>query len=328
MRRLEEDLGRLRFNAEGVENPARGQWAGSLSSIGKDLSKGAEDFFRDVRIEVKALSKEAIEFDVIGIDAAIANALRRIMISEIATMAIERVVIYQNTSPLPDEVLAHRLGLIPLRVDPSKFVYKREEEDHNERNSLKFVVKSENRDEAPSTVYASALKWVPLGSQAKTMEEPRPVHEKIIVTRLAQNQEFEAELLAEKGIGRTHAKWSPVATAFYRLMPDIVLREEVKGEAADRLVKTCPMGVYDIEDLGKGLKRATVARPRDCTMCRECIRPEEFAPIVDLGKRRDHFIFVVESTGVIPPEEIFREALRILKDKAVFHHKYIDENLK
>lgn len=73
-------------------------------------------------IEIKHLNDEEIEFDVIGIDAPIANALRRILISEVPTMAIENVFVSNNTSIIPDEVIAHRLGLIPIKVDPRNFV--------------------------------------------------------------------------------------------------------------------------------------------------------------------------------------------------------------
>ena len=55
-----------------------------------------------------------MELEITGIDASIANALRRIIISEIPTMAIEKVDMYMNTSVIPDEILAHRLGLVPL----------------------------------------------------------------------------------------------------------------------------------------------------------------------------------------------------------------------
>lgn len=81
------------------------------------------------------------------------------------------------------------------------------------------------------------------------------------------------ELFCEKGIGKTHAKWSPVSTAYYRLVPDIRLKREVLNEEAKQLKRTCPVGVFDIEDIGKG-KRAVVADARKCTTCRECIRPE------------------------------------------------------
>jgi DNA-directed RNA polymerase I and III subunit RPAC1 len=83
------------------------------------------------------------------------------------------------------------------------------------------------------------------------------------------------------------------------------------------------MKVFDIEDLGRGKKtsggggekRAVVSRPRDCTMCRECIRKEGWADRVKLRRKNDHFIFTVESTGCYMPHEIVREALSILKDK-------------
>lgn len=61
-----------------------------------------------------------------------------------------------------------------------------------------------------------------------------------------------------KGNGKDHAKFSPVATASYRLLPVISLKEEVVGQEADELVAKCPLNVFDIEDLGGGSKRAEV----------------------------------------------------------------------
>ena len=61
------------------------------------------------------------------------------------------------------------------------------------------------------------------------------------------------EMICEKGIGKTHAKWSPVCTAYYRLLPDIkfeVDSEPIKGNDAKELKKLCPMKVFDIEDIG------------------------------------------------------------------------------
>jgi DNA-directed RNA polymerase alpha subunit len=62
-----------------------------------------------------------MEFDLIGVDASIANAFRRILIAEVPTMAIETVYVFNNTSVIQDEVLSHRLGLIPIKADPGKF---------------------------------------------------------------------------------------------------------------------------------------------------------------------------------------------------------------
>lgn len=60
------------------------------------------------------------------------------------------------------------------------------------------------------------------------------------------------EMICEKGIGKTHAKWSPVCTAWYRMQPDIKFNEPVLNKDAELLKKICPMGVFDIEDIGKG----------------------------------------------------------------------------
>jgi DNA-directed RNA polymerase I and III subunit RPAC1 len=66
---------------------------------------------------------EEFVFELIGVDAPIANALRRILLSEVPSVAIDTVFITRNTSILQDEVLAHRLGLIPLSIDPRQFEF-------------------------------------------------------------------------------------------------------------------------------------------------------------------------------------------------------------
>jgi DNA-directed RNA polymerase I and III subunit RPAC1 len=70
---------------------------------------------------VLELNEEEIVFDLIGAEPPLANALRRILIAEIPTMAIEKVNMWQNTSVIPDENLAHRVGLIPIKADPRIF---------------------------------------------------------------------------------------------------------------------------------------------------------------------------------------------------------------
>jgi len=70
------------------------------------------------------------------------------------------------------------------------------------------------------------------------------------------------ELICEKGIGKTHAKWSPVCTAYYRLMPDIRITKPIENEEAHELKALCPMGVFDIEDLGKGKSKSIPKTPK------------------------------------------------------------------
>jgi DNA-directed RNA polymerase I and III subunit RPAC1 len=105
---------------------------------------------------------------------------------------------------------------------------------------------------------------------------------------------------------------------------DIDFLQPVSGKLAEELKEICPMKVFDIEEIGKSLS-ATVARPRDCTMCRECIRLDGWSERVRLRRKANHFLFSVESVGSIPPEVIVRDAIAILKDKAVSFQQLVDE---
>lgn len=277
------------------------------------------------------MDENDLVFDMVGIDAPLANALRRILIAEVPTMCIENVYIQDNVSIIPDEVLGHRLGLVPIKVDPRQFDYKSGVDDsYTETNTIVFTLKM-NCEAVPGTkptdpdhvkwkdsrVLTSDLVWQPQGDQAtKYPEGIRPVHEDILLAKLRPGQSMEFTAYCQKGIGKDHAKFSPVATASYRLLPEIVLAQEIKNEKAEQLVAMCPMNVFDIEDLGKGQKRAKVARPRDCTMCRECIRhPGWKDDKVKLRRVKNHYIFSVESTGVLPPAEIVDEGLKVWLEK-------------
>ncbi|KAI3414906.1 DNA-directed RNA polymerases I and III subunit RPAC1 [Psidium guajava] len=270
----------------------------------------------------------------IGVD----NSLR------LPTMAIEKVLIANNTSVVQDEVLAHRLGLIPIKVDPRLFDYLSENDTPNEKNTIVFKlhVRCEERGQR-LTVTSNELTWLPKGSEfLKTSESstsasksetytyftcsqdsmpefagnPISVYPDIIIDKLGFGQEIELEAHAVKGVGKTHAKWSPVATCWYRMLPEVVLMEEIEGKKAEVLKQKCPANVFEIEDLADGRKRATVARPRACTLCRECIGGgEEWEKRVSLRRVKDHFIFTIESTGALPPEVLFTEAVKILEDK-------------
>lgn len=89
--------------------------------LGEDASWDLERFRDNLKVEIQELNELEMEFDLVGVDASIANAFRRILIAEVPTMAIETVFVFNNTSVIQDEVLAHRLGLIPIKADPGRF---------------------------------------------------------------------------------------------------------------------------------------------------------------------------------------------------------------
>ena len=83
------------------------------------------------------------------------------------------------------------------------------------------------------------------------------------------------------------------------------------------------MQVFDIEDI-EFHQTAVVKRPRDCTMCRECIRNEGWENRVNLKRAANHFIFTVESVGQLKPVDIVREAISILKSKATTFYSLVE----
>ncbi|KAL1377034.1 hypothetical protein pipiens_016534 [Culex pipiens pipiens] len=157
-----------------------------------------ERFKRQLQIVVVRYEENELEFDMIGVSPAIANAFRRLMLSEVPSMAIEKVHIYNNTSIIQDEVLAHRLGLIPLKADPRLFEYKTNEGDAaNAQDTLEFELKvkctKKNKNSTEVTnndsmyknhsIYSGQIKWVPVGNQASIYKEADvgPIDDDILI---------------------------------------------------------------------------------------------------------------------------------------------------
>ncbi|KAH3900891.1 DNA-directed RNA polymerase core subunit RPC40 SCDLUD_002350 [Saccharomycodes ludwigii] len=293
-----------------------------------------EKFKDQFEVDISKLDEREANFDLIHIDTSIANAFRRIMISEVPSIAAEYVYFFNNTSVLQDEVLAHRIGLVPLKVDPDLLTWVDhtvpEDEKFNDENTIVLTlnVQCTRNPDAPkgctdsnilyrnSNVYAKDLKFEPQGKQVDVFANQPvvPCDPNILLCKLRPGQEISLRVHCILGVGSDHAKFSPVATASYRLMPHINILEPIEGEAAKRFQKCFPAGVIGIDAAGK----AYVANARKDTVSREVLRHEEFNNKVKLGRVRDHFIFNVETTGAMTPEEIFFKSVRILKNKAQY----------
>jgi DNA-directed RNA polymerases I and III subunit RPAC1 len=140
-----------------------------------------EGFSSDMRIDIIHLDEESVVFDLVGVDVSIANALRRILLAEVPTVAIETVYIQENTSIVQDEVLSHRLGLVPIRADPRLFDDFSPDDEATDLNTIVFKLDVAcNADEGSSdewrvgedggrsfTAYSGKLEWQPQGDQAE-----------------------------------------------------------------------------------------------------------------------------------------------------------------
>lgn len=299
---------RVTCTREGVENVNVVDFSGAFAGLNLDNHYDYRSFKQGLQIDMKRMDPDLVEFDLIGVDAPVANALRRILLSEVATVAIESVILTQNTGVIQDENLAHRLGLIPLAINPDSVPFTKNCIKTEE--PIKFTLSKKCTREYMS-VYSRDLIWEPCNEEQRAKfagREPRPVDGNILITKLAQGQEIIAECYCAKGYGKEHAKWQPVNPVWYRLLPDIKV-QNVSGAEAIMLRDRCPKKVFDIED-----GHAMVKNPRACSTCRECL---EAIPDgrVDLGKIKNHFLFTVEATGQIPAPELIPKAINRLKDK-------------
>lgn len=333
MSNVDEIRNRVILQEFGVRNVHTSDYPGNYP--GYDDTWSMQKFQKNFRIDIVEMDETTMEFDMVGIDAAIANAFRRIMLAEVPTMAVEKVFIYNNTSIVQDEILAHRLGLIPIKADPRLFEYRNNEEEGVENEGseidtiqLQLKIKCTRNPRASKDssdprelylnhmVYSKDMKWVPIGNQADVFADANigPVHGDILLAQLRPGQELDIVMSCVKGLGKDHAKFSPVATASYRLLPEISLMETVEGEKAERLKRCFSPGVIELENCN-GTVVAKVANSRVDTCSREVLRHDDLKNLVKLARVRDHFIFSVESTGILPPDVVVTEAIKVLMSK-------------
>ncbi|XP_028676556.1 DNA-directed RNA polymerases I and III subunit RPAC1 [Erpetoichthys calabaricus] len=327
--RVDEIRNCITLTEYGVRNVHTTDFPGNYP--GYDDTWSQKRFEKNFRINIINMDDSTVEFDMIGIDCAIANAFRRILLAEVPTMAVEKVFIYNNTSIVQDEILAHRLGLIPIKADPRLFEYRNSgDEEGTEIDTIQLQLKVKCTRNPKATkessdprelyvnhmVYSKHIKWIPIGNQADHFGEAviGPVHEDILIAQLRPGQELDIVMHCVKGIGKDHAKFSPVATASYRLLPEITFLEPIEGELAEKLKKCFSPGVIAIDVL-EGKKLARVANARLDTCTREVLRNEELKHKVKIGRVRDHFIFSVESTGILPAAVLVSEAIKVMMSK-------------
>ncbi|KAI0022990.1 DNA-directed RNA polymerase [Xylariomycetidae sp. FL0641] len=338
-----EERNTVGINEETITNTVSTDYPDNY--LNEDDAWDKEEFRKRFKVQFHDNKQFDSQFSLIGIDASIANAFRRILIAEIPTLAIETVFVANNTSVIQDEVLAHRLGLIPFTGGKKGLrdfmIFWRKpgpEEDpyattfDNNTVSLQLQAKCTHNKDAPKDstdpkelyhnahIYARDIVFNPLGGQSQWFsgeDAIRPVNPDVLIAKLRPGQEIDVEMHMHKGYGWDHAKYSPVATASYRLLPTIKITKPILGhDLATRFAKCFPPGVIGVEPTGpNGEEQAVVRDVMRDTVSREVLRHDEFKDKVKLGRRRDHFIFAVESTGQWDSDELFLEAVKGLKAK-------------
>jgi DNA-directed RNA polymerase subunit D len=260
-----------------------------------------------MEIEFSSLDDTLARFTLSGATSAFANAFRRAMIGEVPTLAIENVRIYDNTSAFFDEMLAHRLGLIPIKTDLSTYVTQ-EKCSCGGAGCPGCMVTFTLSVEGPKTVLSSDL--IPQDPKAT------PVYDNIPIVKLAKGQKLVIEAHAVLNTGREHAKWQPTLVCGFKNHPVVSISEAC--DACGMCVDECPRNVLTVR--GKKVEVVEGKLP-DCSMCKLCERAclasgigDE--PAIKISAEADRYIFVVESDGSLPVKEIMDSALAYIRDQS------------
>ena len=201
-------------------------------------------------MKIKILEKNGreIKFSIEGITPGFANALRRVMMTEVPTMAIEWVDFKKNDSVLPDEILANRLGQVPLTFDRKAYNLPGNckcEGKGCSRCQVEMVLKKKG----PGVVHSGDLK-----SKAKDVQ---PVFDKIPITELFKDEELQFEATAQLGLGKEHTKWQAAVAGYNYDGENFVFNvESVSGLSAEEVVTTAAEALAEkmkefAKDLGK-----------------------------------------------------------------------------
>ncbi len=263
-----------------------------------------------MEVEILEEGGDSLRFVLRDSAPAFANALRRAVLADVPVMAIEDVILVENTSVMYDEILAHRLGLVPLKTDLDAYVPREECDCKSELGCAKctasFVLEAEASD-STITVYSGDL---------KPATEVAPASDRIPIAKLAPGQKIRLEAYARLGRGSEHAKWQPASVAAYKYLPKITLRAENLSNP-EEVIKCCPTRVFasDAE------RKISVKNELACILCMACV--ERVVPLdqrksapVEVKADETAFVFRIETTGALSPKRIVREAGAILGEKA------------
>lgn len=261
-----------------------------------ESAEGACDY---MKIKTLEQDKDSIRLLVEGFNIEALNSLRRAMIAEVPVMAIDEVKFKKNSSALYDEMIALRLGLVPLKTDLKTYDLMTECKCKGKgcaRCQTTFALKVKG----PATVYASDLK--PKDPHIK------PVYQNMIITKLLDGQELELEAVARLGKGNEHAKFAPCMAVFQRY-PEIEIKKNCN--LCKKCINACPKGIFK-----EGSAKAIVDKDKilECTLCKACEDACDRKALKVSGKE-DSALFYIESWGQLGTDEIVKTAVDILVGK-------------
>ncbi len=236
-----------------------------------------------------------LSFLLKGSNEVFANTIRRLIIEEVPTLAVDDLEIKENSSALYDEMLGLRLGLLPIKTDLKSYRLPKSEDEINEKSAsctLQLKLKAGKK----GYVYA--------GDAESADPKCTFVHAGMPVVKLLSKQKVDLTMTAVMGQGKDHAKWMP-GLAAYKREP---LVKVGKVQHPQKLAELCTDGVFKVKDN----KVELVADKIYDSLLLEVYAEADEGIQLDYS---DNFIFTVESWGQLSCKEMLTKSAEILAEK-------------
>ncbi|CAE6438915.1 unnamed protein product [Rhizoctonia solani] len=253
-------------------------------------------------LTIRDIKKNSVNFVLEGVELAFANSLRRVCMADLPTIAIDLVEIESNTTVLPDEFLAHRLGMVPLDCTCiSRCKYCSVELYLNVSSTNQPVdITSNNLDIVPSG--GGEFGGEDEGEEGDELQKRPPNFgmpigkddpnvPPVLLCRIRKGQELRLRCIAKKGTAKEHAKWSPCTGVGFEYDPHNKLRHTTYWYEVDSRTEW-PLSENAKEE----------EPPRD---------DEQF----DYLAKPEKFYFDFEMDGKVAPREVILKGLSELQTK-------------
>ncbi len=230
-----------------------------------------------------------------GVSAALMNSVRRSAISEVPCLAIDEVTFYDNDSPVFDEMLANRLGLLPIKTDLKSY---------KENDEVKLVLEKEG----PGIVTSKDIKC--------TDPKIEILDKKIYITKLPEEGKIKLEMKAIMKKGKEHAKHQPAIISYNEIVNidnnkthkniTELMKELPEGSVESKAGKLFFMDPYNIKFHNQPLNIL-----------------EKYG--VEVNYSDNEFVLTIETTGQLTKEEVISKALEVLNKKVEEFKKEIEK---
>ncbi|TAQ89145.1 hypothetical protein B7494_g2531 [Chlorociboria aeruginascens] len=247
-------------------------------------------------VKITEAGPHHVDFELSHVDLSFANSLRRVVLAEVPTMAIDLVEVEANTSVLADEFISHRLGLVPLNSkNVDDVVYSRDCDcdQYCELCSVTLTLHARCTGDEIMRVYARDLVVDPLRPNQwvgnPVITDPDGLG--TVIAKLRKGQELRMKCVAKKGIAKEHAKWAPTSAVGFEYDPHNKLRH---------------MSLWYEEDAAKEWPKSKYA---------EWEEPAQDGVPFDYDAVPERFYFEVESVGNLEPDAIIQQGIKVLQQK-------------